>query len=140
MLIKRPVDIKPSEITDQRTYLDRRKFLATSALGTIAGGLGLIAAQPAAASAKLENVIESNYRVDDQLTAHGDITSYNNFYEFGTNKTDPARNSHTLVTKPWSPNPGVSPSPGPVSRQATMISRISSLRINSRSASTGSGA
>jgi len=102
MLIKRPVDIKLSEVTDQRTYLDRRKFLATSALGAIAGGLGLTAAQPAAAGAKLGNVIESSYRVDDELTDYGDITSYNNFYEFGTNKTDPARNSHTLVTKPWS--------------------------------------
>jgi sulfoxide reductase catalytic subunit YedY len=54
-----------------------------------------------APGATLENVGESPYRVDEDLTPYGDITSYNNFYEFGTGKEDPARYAGQMRTRPW---------------------------------------
>ena len=103
MLIKRPSDIRPSEITPPSVFRDRRRFMRESAgLATAAmlgGGLSLLGPRTAAALAtdkdatgpKLENVVESEYRVDEELTPYADITSYNNFYEFGTDKRDPKR-------------------------------------------------
>lgn len=98
MLIKRPSLIKPSEITPKDTYLNRRAFMGGSL------GLGLSAALPSLAQAgqKLPDVKKNGaYKVDDPLTSFEDITSYNNFYEFGTGKTDPVDNAHTLKPTPW---------------------------------------
>ncbi len=50
---------------------------------------------------KLPNVQPSNYKTDETKTPYKDITTYNNFYEFGTDKGDPARNAGTLKTRPW---------------------------------------
>jgi sulfoxide reductase catalytic subunit YedY len=99
MLIKRPADIKPSEITDRRLFLRRREIIAT-ALGTV--GLGLLPAIATAAGTKLPNVARGRYTVDEPLTPYEGVTTYNNFYEFGTNKEDPAQYAHTLKTRPWS--------------------------------------
>jgi sulfoxide reductase catalytic subunit YedY len=100
MLIKKPTDIKSSEITDEKTYLDRRKFLG------VVGGLGLAAAGVAGASL-LKGTPLSGRDVppgappEDKLTPYEDITTYNNFYEFGTDKSDPAENAKNFRTKPW---------------------------------------
>ena len=112
MLIKRPDDIKPSEITSREDYLSRREFIARS--GAIAGA-GLAAAStllPGAAQAiasdpespgdKLKGVMDSAYTVDEPLTPWESVTTYNNFYEFGTGKEDPARRSKDFNPKPWS--------------------------------------
>jgi len=111
MLIRRPPDIKPSEITDYSVYKRRREFLRTAAvagasvtlggLGLIGGGLG----RGAIASTKpvdLENVVPGPFSTDEEQTLYDDVTSYNNFYELGTDKGDPRRNARQLKTEPWS--------------------------------------
>ena len=90
MLIRRPDDIRPSEITPEQIYLNRRRF--TKALG--AGATMLAAPWSGNALASGENDLE--------LTPEDIVTSYNNFYEFGTGKEDPKEYSHALTTSPWS--------------------------------------
>jgi methionine sulfoxide reductase catalytic subunit len=93
MLIRRTDDVSSSEITDERVYLDRRRFLGAgvaAALGAVIPG-GLAACQPRADEAQ-----------EDRLTPYDDVTSYNNFYEYGTGKGDPARLAPGLLrTRPW---------------------------------------
>jgi methionine sulfoxide reductase catalytic subunit len=100
MLIRRPSDISPSEITPRDQYLRRREFMA----GAAALGVGSVIATmrgKAAKAAPLEASKSSLSTTDEPLTPLKDITSYNNYYEFGTDKEDPARNAHTLTIKPW---------------------------------------
>ncbi len=87
MLIRRPADIAPSEITSESAYLNRRQFMKHGAL--LGAGLGL--GMPALAG----------LQPDDEVTPESIVTSYNNFYEFGTDKSDPARYAHELTTDPW---------------------------------------
>jgi sulfoxide reductase catalytic subunit YedY len=93
-----------SEITPQAAYLDRRRWLAQSAvaLGS-AWGLGHAAPVQAAKGAPLKGARSAvaGAMALDALTPYADVTGYNNFYEFGLEKTDPARNAHTLKTTPW---------------------------------------
>jgi sulfoxide reductase catalytic subunit YedY len=108
MLIKRPSDIRSSEITDRNTYLNRREFI--QAAGAAAAGLGVLgataevhAAKPAPHGRKLENVAKSPLSVTGEtVNSWEQITTYNNFYEFGTDKDEPSLNAHTLKTAPWS--------------------------------------
>ena len=107
MLIRRAPDIRPSEITDESLYLRRREFLRGAAAVTVAGGAALVAGgcSPAAAgneTAVLPDVKPGPFSSDEERTRFEDATSYNNFYEFGTGKEDPARNSRSFVPKPWS--------------------------------------
>jgi sulfoxide reductase catalytic subunit YedY len=97
MLIKTTRDIPSSEITSHSVYQNRRQFLQTSAAIT------LTALLPEAVNAaeKLPGVQISPIKVDDKPTPFEDVTHYNNFYEFGTGKEDPAKNAHTLKTRPW---------------------------------------
>ena len=101
MRIKRPSDIRPSEITDKKIYLARREFLRGAAAGT-----GLMAASGllslAYAGDKLPNVRQGPFSTDELPTSYRDITRYNNFYEFGTDKGDPQQNSKNFRTRPWS--------------------------------------
>ena len=110
MLIKRPEDIKPSEITDQSVYKSRRRFLATAVAAagmSIGGGLfyrgGDVHAQTAAGKklAAYKGLPLGPFSTDEDLSDYDDVTSYNNFYELGTRKEDPARNAHQLKTSPW---------------------------------------
>jgi methionine sulfoxide reductase catalytic subunit len=93
--------IAPSEITPRDTYLSRRDWLA----GALAGGATAIlpaaqANEPAAP--QLKYTLNRQYSVGLKPTSFDDITSYNNFYEFGTDKSDPKENAHTLRPQPWS--------------------------------------
>ncbi len=103
-----------SEITDQATYENRRSLLKQLALGTT--GLGMAAwankhalAQPAgwgAPPGKLPAIASvlskaAGATTLEKVTPYKDVSTYNNFYEFGTDKSDPAANAHTLKTKPW---------------------------------------
>ena len=106
MLIRRPGDIPSSEITPEGVYVNRRKFI--EAAGVI--GAGAILA-PAAGLADRRMAGSSWLSAhppirppaqEDKPTPYEAVTSYNNFYEFGTDKTDPAHNAHTLKPKPWS--------------------------------------
>lgn len=100
MLIGKSREIPSSEITPRATYdayrTDRRRFLAGL------GAAGLAAAFPldAFAATKLTTVA-SPYKVNETLTPEKVAQGYNNYYEFGTNKGDPAKNAHTLRTRPW---------------------------------------
>jgi sulfoxide reductase catalytic subunit YedY len=108
MLIKRPEPISSREITDPAVYLGRRELMAggaaTLAAGFLAGAAtSLVGCRSEAAtpSADLPGVRKSRYLVDEKLTPREDVTTYNNFYEFGTDKHDPADNAGSLRTRPW---------------------------------------
>ncbi len=96
-------EIRSSEITDLRVYLRRREFLqgaAAVAGAALLPGLACAAAEPT--TRLLENVVPGPFGSDEERTPFDDASSYNNFYEFGTGKGDPARNAHRLRTEPWS--------------------------------------
>jgi sulfoxide reductase catalytic subunit YedY len=98
MLIKRPDDIAPSEITPLDVYRGRREFIKIAGLG-LAGAFAL-GALPAEA-ARLANLHPGPYGTNEKLTPLKDVTSYNNFTEFGFEKEDPAANAYKLKTFPW---------------------------------------
>jgi methionine sulfoxide reductase catalytic subunit len=105
MLIKKASGIRSSEVTEKRLYLARREFLHVAAV-TVAGaavGLGSERGARAAvpAGTKLPNVRKGPFGTDEKPTPYGDVTTYNNFYEFGTEKDEPARSAQTLRTTPW---------------------------------------
>ena len=102
MIIRPSADIVPSEITDKSLYLKRREFLQLSVatgLATLAGGI--LAPREAHALTKLNVAKKATATAEDPLTPLRDVTSYNNFYEFGTDKADPAAYASTLKTRPW---------------------------------------
>lgn len=103
MLIRRPIDIRPSEITDKDFYLNRRKFLRAAALagGALAAGEAFPAVVPARPRAKLEGVLPSEFSTEEKQNSYEDITTYNNFYEFGIRKEDPYRNAQEFQPRPW---------------------------------------
>jgi len=115
MLIKKAADIKSSEITDPQVYARRREFLKAAALGA---GAVVAGAAPAMSRSKpepepepqaepdwprtpIQGVVDTPYGKGLPLTEYEHVTSYNNFYEFGTGKDDPVRNAHALKTRPW---------------------------------------
>jgi sulfoxide reductase catalytic subunit YedY len=109
MLIKRPADIPSSEITDRSVYVNRRQFIraaAGTAAVAAAGALGaravLNAQPPAPRGAKLPNVKPSAFSTDEKPNTWEQITTYNNYYEFGTGKDEPAYNAKSLKPSPWS--------------------------------------
>lgn len=82
-----------SEVTPKSVYLNRRRFL---------GGLAALAAAPGASGAeKLEGVVKGPYSTTEPPTSYKDVTHYNNFYEFGTAKTQPADLARNFRTRPW---------------------------------------
>jgi sulfoxide reductase catalytic subunit YedY len=102
MLIRRPGDILPSEITSPSLYQTRREFMRNAGAVALTSGLGLHAASAQAASGqKLAGTLNKAFVVDDTPTPMKSVVTYNNFYEFGTEKSDPAENAHTLRTRPW---------------------------------------
>ena len=92
MLIKRPFDLTDNDVTDYALYQRRRDFLKTL------GGMALIGASGLPLSA----VAKSGFSTDEAQTPFDDITTYNNFYEFGTDKSDPAKYASMMKTSPWS--------------------------------------
>ncbi|UUZ77482.1 protein-methionine-sulfoxide reductase catalytic subunit MsrP [Polaromonas sp. P1(28)-13] len=102
----------PSEITPQGIYQGRRDLIKLMATGVAGAGLASWAGRQALAQTvqkpgKLAALAGSKSAVPgavimEKITEYKDATTYNNFYEFGTDKADPAKNAHTLVTKPWS--------------------------------------
>jgi len=103
MLIKRPDDVPASEITPRSLFEARRRFLLAAA-GTLATGPALWAGWPhaaQAAAAKLAPLVRSPLSSDEAPTAYKSVTGYNNFYEFGTDKEDPAQNAGRMQVRPW---------------------------------------
>ena len=104
MLIKQAPDIRSSEITDERVYRNRRQFIQAAsgaAMGALTGATvlgrygGALHAQEV-----IPNLRKSPFSTDAEQNSYEDITSYNNFYEFGTDKGDPARYAYELTTSP----------------------------------------
>jgi sulfoxide reductase catalytic subunit YedY len=96
MLIKRAPDIPYSEITPKHLYLNRRSFLAGLPLVGAA-----LATSNARAGAKLPGVTKSPFSTTERVTPFDDVAHYNNYYEFGTGKNQPASWAQKLKTSPW---------------------------------------
>ena len=112
MLIKRQADIPGSEITDKKLYVNRRDFIrsatgtAVAAAAGLVGGTTVASAQEAPHKEKLPNVQKSPLSVSpnsrsDKPNSWKQITTYNNFYEFGVDKDAPAKHSRNFKTQPW---------------------------------------
>jgi len=103
MLIKRAPDLTYADITPKRTSTNRREFLASIAATGAAASLHKFMrfAAPDPLPTKLPGVIKGPFSTDEKPTPYEDVTRYNNFYEFGTGKEDPARNAVNLRTSPW---------------------------------------
>src|SRR5713226_3770092 len=115
MLIKKPTDIRSSEITDQKTYLNRRLFMRGAILAGSAVGTGLLYRKlnppPAVVEerAKIADIVKQpseeamrrGFKVNETQTSFEAITNYNNFYEFSTIKESVASEAQAFVTRPW---------------------------------------
>ena len=112
MLIRRTPQhpVRPSEITPEAVYRDRRRFLAQLGLGTLglavaacgkAGPTATPSSQDAGAAGDLKLAKKTDFAGQEKPTSLQDVTHYNNYYEFGTGKSDPAGSAHTLKTRPW---------------------------------------
>ena len=106
MLIKKAVDIPSSEITPKNVYLNRRKFLA----GTVISGAASVAgmslgelAEPMTvqANTKVEGIQKSSFSTTEKITPLKDVSNYNNYYEFSTDKYEPAKLAKDFKTHPW---------------------------------------
>ncbi len=107
MLIKKPYAIPSSEITPKATYLNRRNFLAGATVAGAAAVTGVafhdlvtpsLAAQ---ANAKIDGLQKSPFSTTEKETPYKDVTNYNNFYEFSTDKYEPAGLAKNFKTRPW---------------------------------------
>jgi len=108
MIVKKRSDIKPSEITTESDYLNRRNFIRAGLLaGTgIATGLAYRYFNPTPLPPvevkDISNIeMPKSFSTDEKPNTFEDITNYNNYYEFGTDKDQPARLAQKLVTRPW---------------------------------------
>jgi sulfoxide reductase catalytic subunit YedY len=105
MIIRKPKKISESEVTPYDVYLKRRDFIGRAGKAALAAAvvpgalLGCDLEGDEAAAAVVGGIGRSGQ--EDELTPYEDVTGYNNFYEFGTGKRDPARNAGSLKTRPW---------------------------------------
>lgn len=107
MLIRVKPNSEPlsSEITPESVYLNRRRFLSLGAYAGIGAALGGASALSVASPinpAVFSDLRSSNYAPGEAATPYETATTYNNFYEFGTGKADPARYAHEMTVDPWS--------------------------------------
>jgi sulfoxide reductase catalytic subunit YedY len=94
MVIRKAPEIRYSDVTPKDVYLNRRRFLGgLLAAGTLAPG--------ARGATKLNGVVKGPFNTDEKVTPFRDVSTYNNYYEFGTGKDEPAQRAHTLRTSPW---------------------------------------
>ena len=108
MLIKKAADILSSEITPKSLYVNRRKFLAGTALAgaaAVAAGVGLreivSPSSVAHANTKIDGLQKSPFSTNETITPYKDVTNYNNYYEFSSDKYEPAGLAKNLKTRPW---------------------------------------
>lgn len=99
--MKSSSEVLPSEITSESAYLNRRKFLSLSSAAAVAtvSPLPLLADSGAA---RFQGLPSRSFAGGQKITPFETASTYNNFYEFGTDKSDPARYAHEMTTKPWS--------------------------------------
>src|ERR1700674_871369 len=107
MLIRKSPDLTYADVTPKSVYLERRNFLrAMGIVGAAAmAGKGLfelaLPSHTALAATKLTGLVKSPFSTTEKQNTFEDVTHYNNFYEFGTDKSDPAKNSKNFNTSPW---------------------------------------
>jgi sulfoxide reductase catalytic subunit YedY len=107
MLIKKPADIPSSEITPKSRYLNRRTFLAGAATAGAAAVAGLRFGELASpsmtahANARIDGLKKSSFSTSEAITPSKDVTNYNNYYEFSTDKYEPAGLARDFKTRPW---------------------------------------
>ena len=103
MLIRRSSDIRPSEITSKDNYLNRRDFIRAGVIagGSMLAGTSAAAVVPREHLAKLPDVRNSKYSTAETPNSYDDITTYNNYYEFGTGKGDPHVYARDFEPRPW---------------------------------------
>jgi len=106
MPIKNKPKLTYAEVTPKNLYFNRRNFLRGLSIAGAATVVGerfaSILSQPGSIQANSKLVtVKSNYTVDEKVTSENDVTHYNNFYEFGTDKGDPAKNAQNFRTSPW---------------------------------------
>ena len=107
MLIRKISDVSSSEITPQDLYLNRRKFLAGTAIAgaAVVTGLGikelLAPSMRASAGQKIDGIQKSQFSTTEKITPFNDVTHYNNYYEFSTEKEEPASLAKDFKTRPW---------------------------------------
>src|SRR4030081_858479 len=108
MLIRKSAELSYADITPQSVYLDRRKFLRAMGIvgATAVAGKGLFdlawPSQTAFAATKLTGLAKSPFSTSEKQNTFEDVTHYNNFYEFGTDKSDPSKNAKNFNTSSWS--------------------------------------
>ena len=104
VITKKPSDIQASEITPKSVYMNRRKFMQRSVASSLL--LSVDALQPLFAGIssgrKWPSLNKSGFSTDETLNSFEDITTYNNFYEFGSGKKDPHKNATEFNPRPWS--------------------------------------
>src|ERR1700736_722189 len=107
MLIRGATDLTYSDVTPKSVYTQRREFLRAMGIGgaaALAGAAAWRLGMPLGkvhATSKLEVASKSPFSTSEKETPYNDVTHYNNFYEFGTDKTDPAKNAQKFRTSPW---------------------------------------
>jgi methionine sulfoxide reductase catalytic subunit len=107
MLIKKVEDIRSSEITPKASYLNRRKFLAGAAMAGAAAATGvglrrvISPSMCALAGNKIDGIQKSPLSTTETITPYNDVTNYNNYYEFSTDKDGPAKLAKKFRTRPW---------------------------------------
>ena len=103
MLIKKTGDIRPSEITSESNYLNRRDFIRAGAIvgGSLIAPAAMSAVIPDSRLARLSGVSKSPYSTDEAPNSFEDISTYNNFYEFGLGKGDPVVYAENFKPRPW---------------------------------------
>jgi methionine sulfoxide reductase catalytic subunit len=107
MLIRNAADLTYADVTPKSVYLNRRKFLQAMGIvgATAVAGKGLFdlafPSQSAFAATKFTGLAKSPFSTTEKQNSYEDVTHYNNFYEFGTDKGDPAKNSKNFNTSSW---------------------------------------
>ena len=114
MLIKKSPDLRESDVTPKSLYLRRREFIAAAGVTAAAVATNAFPGDPMSALAlsevegqnpaaqKLTGLKKSQYSTDEKMNSYKDVTTYNNFYEFGLDKGDPSKYAGTLKPRPWS--------------------------------------
>src|SRR5579864_5072970 len=107
MLIKKPADIASSEITPKNVYLNRRNFLVGAALAGAAAAAAVVLNERRSppvivqANAKIDGIQKSSFSTTEAVTPYKDVTNYNNYYEFSTDKYEPAGLAKNFRARPW---------------------------------------
>ena len=107
MLIRKTPDLTYADVTPRSVYLDRRKFLRAMGIAgaTAVAGKGLfdlaLPPQNALAATQFTGLIKSPFSTTEKQNSLNDVSHYNNFYEFGSDKSDPAKNAQNFKTTPW---------------------------------------